>query len=38
MVRCHGALADQTAARRALLAVIARLLADEARSLWSGTD
>lgn len=38
MVRCHGAMADQTAARRALLAVTARLLADEARSLWSGTD
>jgi hypothetical protein len=38
MVRCHGAMADQTAARRALLAVTARLLADEARALWSGTD
>jgi hypothetical protein len=38
IVRCYGPLADQTAARRALLAVTARLLADDARSLWSGID
>jgi hypothetical protein len=37
-VRCRGPLADPTAARRALLAVSARLLAEDARTLWSGTD
>jgi hypothetical protein len=34
-VRCRGPLADQGAARRALLAVVRRVLARDARSLWS---
>lgn len=38
MVRCRGTLADQGAARRALLAVARARLASEGRSLWSGGD
>jgi hypothetical protein len=37
-LRCRGALADASAARRALLAVIQDQLGVEARLLWSGSD
>ncbi|MDB4976539.1 MAG: hypothetical protein JWN48_4880 [Myxococcaceae bacterium] len=37
-LRCHGALSDPSAARRALLAVAHERLVPEARALWSGSE
>ena len=38
LVRCHGALSDATAARRALLSLLHERVADDTRPLWSGGD
>lgn len=37
-VRCHGALSDPSAGRRALISLLHERLAAEARRLWSGLD